>query len=75
MDGAWKVAESILAGKAPPLDALNAIAVHYILDDHPELVARASDGDAHDSMATSPACSRPCTHPSNPRQGSNAHAE
>jgi hypothetical protein len=52
LDGVWKLAESILAGKAPPLDVLSAIAVHYILDDHPELIASAADGDAHDSMAT-----------------------
>jgi hypothetical protein len=52
VDGVWKLAESILAGKAPPLDVLSAIAVHYILDDHPDLIARAADGEAHDSLAT-----------------------
>jgi hypothetical protein len=36
----------------PPLDALSAIAVHYILDDQPELIASAADGKAHDGMAS-----------------------
>jgi hypothetical protein len=52
MDGVWRLAETILAGKAAPLDVLTAIATHYVLDDNPELIARATDGEAHDSMAT-----------------------
>jgi uncharacterized protein (DUF1330 family) len=34
---------AILEGKAPPMDVLTAIAVHYILDEEPELVGRVAD--------------------------------
>jgi hypothetical protein len=35
--------------ETPPLDALAAIAVHYLLDDKPELVVRAAEPKAFDN--------------------------
>jgi hypothetical protein len=53
MDGIERISESILESKSPPLDALAAIAVHYVLDDKPELIDHAApaDGEAYGDMA------------------------
>jgi hypothetical protein len=52
VDALSSLAERILGSEAPPLDVLSAIAVHFVLDDQPELIASAADEEAHDSMAT-----------------------
>jgi hypothetical protein len=46
--GIDRVAQRILSDTASPLDALAAVAVHYVLDEKPELIARATLGEEYE---------------------------
>jgi hypothetical protein len=52
LEGVGAVADSILASVDPPLDALAAIAVHFVLDDKPESIALPAAWQECGSMAT-----------------------